>query len=90
MQEPRLALALARAEALVIDDSPLYLHCMAGYERSPLLAVGLTARLRGIDMLAALAWVRRCHPMAMPIYGHLVMLESILSAAPTSKQTLGD
>lgn len=77
--EERLALALARAEALVTDAAPVYLHCMAGYERSPLLAVGLTARLRGIDPLAALAWVRRCHPMAMPIYDHLVMLERLLT-----------
>lgn len=84
MQAARLGLALARAEALVNDASPVYLHCMAGYERSPLLAVGLTARLRGIDMLAALAWVRRCHPMAMPIYDHLVMLEVILSSRPGS------
>lgn len=80
MEEARLALALARAEALVTDTAPVYLHCMAGCERSPLLAVGLTARLRGLDMLAALAWVRRCHPMAMPNYDHLVMLEDILSS----------
>ena len=80
MQEARLALALARAEALVGDAAPVYLHCKAGYERSPLLAVGLTARLRGIDMLAALEWVRRCHPMAMPIYDHLDLLERILSS----------
>lgn len=82
LHQERLALALARAEALVNQAAPIYLHCMAGYERSPLLAVGLTARLRGIDPLAALAWVRRCHPMAMPIYDHLVMLESLLTARP--------
>lgn len=85
-QEPllpeRLALALARAEALVGAAAPVYLHCMAGYQRSPLLAVGLTARLRGIDLLAALTWVRRCHPMAMPIYDHLVMLETLLAVRP--------
>ncbi len=79
LRQERLALALARAEALVNQAAPVYLHCMAGYERSPLLAVGLTARLRGIDPLAALAWVRRSHPMAMPIYDHLVMLEVLLS-----------
>ncbi len=82
LRQERLALALARAEALVNQAAPIYLHCMAGYERSPLLAVGLTARLRGIDPLAALAWVRRCHPMAMPIYEHLVMLEILLSTRP--------
>lgn len=82
LRQERLALALARAEALVNEAAPIYLHCMAGFERSPLLAVGLTARLRGIDPLAALAWVRRCHPMAMPIYDHLVMLENLLSVQP--------
>jgi hypothetical protein len=82
LHQERLALALERAEALVNQAAPIYLHCMAGYERSPLLAVGLTARLRGIDPLAALAWVRRCHPMAMPIYDHLVMLEMLLSSHP--------
>ncbi|MEA5441245.1 hypothetical protein [Cyanobium gracile] len=90
LQEVRLALALERAEALVDDAAPVYLHCMAGLERSPLLAVGLTARLRGIDMLAALAWVRRCHPMAMPIYDHLVLLERILSNKPGTTPFLGD
>ncbi len=90
MQEARLALALERAEALVVDAAPVYLHCMAGLERSPLLAVGLTARLRGIDMLAALAWVRRCHPMARPIYAHLVLLEGILSNQPGTTPTPGD
>jgi len=90
MQESRLILALARAEALVKDAAPVYLHCLAGYERSPLLAVGLTARMRGIDMLAALAWVRRCHPMAMPIYDHLVMMESILSTRSRSTHSSKD
>ena len=90
MQEARIALAFARAKALVDDAAPVYLHCMAGHERSPLLAVGLTARLRGIDMLAALAWVRRCHPMAKPIYSHLVMLESLLSSEPRSLEPFED
>ena len=87
MRQERLALALARAEELVNQAAPIYLHCMAGYERSHLLAVGLTARLRGIDPLAALAWVRRCHPMAMPIYDHLVMLETLLTASPAHGDT---
>ncbi|MEA5416548.1 protein-tyrosine phosphatase family protein [Synechococcus sp. BA-132 BA5] len=90
MQRARLELAMARAEALVNNAAPVYLHCMAGYERSPLLAIGLTARLRGIDVLAALAWVRRCHPMAMPITDHLVMLESIMSISSTTLTRLED
>ncbi len=90
MREGRLALALSRAEALMSQAPPLYLHCMAGCERSPLLAVGLTTRRRDIDMLAALDWVRRCHPMAAPIYDHLVILEAVLSAWPESMEADGN
>ncbi|KEF42953.1 MAG: hypothetical protein ER33_03545 [Cyanobium sp. CACIAM 14] len=79
MRSEALAMAITRAEALLDEAAPVYLHCMAGIERSPLVAVGLTARRRGIDMLSALAWVRRCHPIAMPIYPHLVILDALLS-----------
>jgi hypothetical protein len=79
MQAERLALAIRQAQVLLSEAPPVYLHCMAGRERSPLVAVGLTARVRGIDMLGALAWVRRCHPIAMPIYPHLVLLDALLA-----------
>jgi hypothetical protein len=75
-----LMMALDRAETMVQHHPPVYLHCLAGRERSPLLAVGITARLRNVDMFEALAWVRRCHPMAMPIYPHLELLEKALNA----------
>lgn len=74
----RLLAALDAAEALMIEGSPLYLHCLAGRERSSLLAIGLTARRRSIDVFAALDWVRRCHPPAAPIYDHLDLLENLL------------
>jgi hypothetical protein len=81
-QEPlrheRLAEALAVAGALLAEDKPVYLHCMAGIERSPLVAIGLTARERNLDMHAALDWVRRCHPAASPIYDHLELLDQVL------------
>lgn len=74
----RLKLALDRAEALLLEQAPVYLHCFAGRERSALVAVGLTARQRGMDVFAALDWVRRCHPAASPIYGQLDVLDQIL------------
>jgi hypothetical protein len=74
----KLRLALRTAEELVISSSPVYLHCFAGQERSSLLAVGLTAKFKKIDVFTALEWVRRCHPISSPIYEHLEMLEVIL------------
>ncbi len=78
LQLEALLMALDRAEQLVDEHGPVYLHCLAGRERSALLAVGLTARLRDIDMFGALNWVRRCHPMANPVYSHLDLLDTIL------------
>ena len=81
-QEPlrpeRLAEALDKAETIMAASAPTYLHCMAGIERSPLIAAGLVARQRGIDLLAALEVIRLCHPRAMPIYSDLDVLDAVL------------
>lgn len=58
---------------------PLYLHCWAGMERSPLLAVGLLCRAEGLELFEALAQVRAQHPIAKPLVPHLVILEAILA-----------
>jgi hypothetical protein len=52
---------------------------MAGIERSPLIAVGLTASERNLSLFDALDWVRRCHPAALPIVTHLELLERLLA-----------
>ena len=78
LRSERLIEALTVAEQLMEQGAPIYLHCLAGIERSPLLAVGLTARSRQIDLYAALDWVRRCHPPALPIYEHLEMMDQVL------------
>ncbi len=78
LQAERLYEALERAQTLLRDEAPVYLHCFAGRERSSLMAVGLTARQRGMDVFEALDWVRRCHPAASPIYGHLDVLDQVL------------
>jgi hypothetical protein len=75
----KLMLALSTAEQLVLTSAPVYLHCFAGQERSSLLAVGLTSKLKNIDVLSALEWVRRCHPISAPSYEYLEMLELILN-----------
>lgn len=84
-QEPlsleRLTEALDEAQALIDQAAPLYLHCFASRERSPLMAIGLAARRRGLSMFEALDWVRRCHPPSMPIYSQLALLEEALNAS---------
>lgn len=76
----QLQQALDQLEAMLAGDQhPLYLHCWAGMERSPLLAVGLLCRLDNVPFFDALAQVRSLHPRARPITAHLVVLEQLLS-----------
>jgi len=75
--------ALNRLQTMLAAEGapPLYLHCWAGMERSPLLAVGLLCRLENLPFFDALAQVRSLHREARPITAHLVVLEEVLSRA---------
>jgi protein-tyrosine phosphatase len=78
MKPEQLARALFKAETLIESQPATYLHCFAGRERSPLVAVGLVARRQGVDVLTALDRVRLCHPSASPIFSDLDQLEQLL------------
>ena len=80
-QEPlraeHLREAINEARWLLSNAKPLYLHCLAGQERSALLAVALVKEQRNLSLLDALLWVRRTHPPASPLYRHLELLETL-------------
>ncbi len=78
LTEERLIEAIQAAEELLKGSSPVYLHCLAGRERSSLMATALTARSKKIDIFSSLDWVRRCHPAASPLYDQLELLEMLL------------
>lgn len=82
MSATRLCEALDSAISLLAetDGSPVFLHCYASKERSPLLAVGITAIMKQTNVFEALEWVRRCHPIANPLYEHLDILESVINS----------
>lgn len=69
---------LDRLQKLLQGDDALYLHCWAGMERSPLMAIGLLCREESISIFEALRQVRSLHPEAKPITKHLVVLENLL------------
>jgi len=70
--------AVDAAWQLYRDTPALYIHCWAGMERSPLVAIGLLCKAESLSIFDALAQVRALHPPARPITSHLVVLEEIL------------
>lgn len=75
-----LAGAINAAFDLYSSGVPLYLHCWAGMERSPLVAVGLLCRAESLNLFDALAQVKAQHPIAQPLIPHLILLESLLAS----------
>jgi protein-tyrosine phosphatase len=76
----KLKLALDSAISFIEEDGnkPIYLHCLAGQERSCLLAVGIVCRSTNKNVFEGLEWVRQCYKRAKPLYQHLEILEQIL------------
>ena len=68
LRPEKLSEALDLARGLLNSRPPVYLHCLAGRERSPLIGVGITALERQIDVFAALDWVRRGPTAPAPRY----------------------
>lgn len=73
--------AINTGVALYANSPALYIHCWAGMERSPLVAIGLLCRAEGLSFFDALNQVRLHHRQARPITSHLILLERLLDSA---------
>jgi len=60
----------------LIPDGPVYVHCQAGVERSPLLCMAYLMHFRGLSMIDSLDYVKRVHPSAGPLPEQLASLQS--------------
>jgi predicted protein tyrosine phosphatase len=80
MTSDMLDQAINTALDLYLARPPLYLHCWAGMERSPLVATGLLCRAESLNLFDALAQVRSLHLISKPIISHLMILESLLAS----------
>jgi len=71
--------AIQHVRACLHQQGPVYLHCRAGLERSPLVALGVVCQELGWDFYAGLAYLRRVHPAAQPTLQQLAVLEPWLA-----------
>jgi predicted protein tyrosine phosphatase len=56
----------------------VYVHCLAGMERSPLVCVAYLCLHRKMPIGEALRWVKQVHPSSMPTPAQLQVLEYCL------------
>ncbi len=58
---------------------PLYVHCLGGMERSPLVCLAYLCQYRSLRVVEALHWLKQVHPPTSPTSEQLRVLETYLS-----------
>ena len=69
--------ALILAEQALFNAPPLYVHCVAAVERSPLVCMAILLQRKGISPLAALDYMQQVHPGTNPLPQQLALLNSL-------------
>jgi hypothetical protein len=62
------------------DEGPVYVHCVASMERSPLVCLAWLMRERGLTRLQALDYLTQQHPGTNPLPEQLDVLRCLESA----------
>jgi hypothetical protein len=73
-QEMLAALQDVRALSL---RGPVYLHCVAAVERSPLVAIAWLMREKALSRLDALDYLMQVHPGSCPLPDQLAILDDL-------------
>lgn len=60
---------------------PIYVHCLCGIERAPLVCITYLCLHRDLDLMEALLWLKQIHPRANPTEDQLQILVASLSQA---------
>lgn len=88
-----LTTAVGLVHQQIQQGQVLYLHCIAGIERSPLVCMAYLCRHHHLELWESLHLVRQIRPAAMPTESQLRVLRRFLqnpgsSPEPTSRGTL--
>ena len=60
--EVRQVAAVAKIiHSYVQKETPVYVHCLAGMERSPTACIAYLCRYQGLELWEALHWVKQAH-----------------------------
>lgn len=71
MEAGELTTAVELLHEQLQGHGPVYVHCLAGVERSPTVCVAYLCRYHRLEMWEALNWLKSIHPRTMLPESHL-------------------
>lgn len=70
-------------------QGPVYVHCVAGVERSPLVCLAWLMRERQLSLLSALDYLMAVHPITSPLPGQLACLRRLAAGSADQASASG-
>ncbi len=77
----RLAKAVDLVHRSLSQQLPIYVHCLAGIERSPMVCIAYLCRYHELDLWEAVNWLKQVRPCASPTMAQLQVLQDLLQRA---------
>jgi protein-tyrosine phosphatase len=66
IQPTQLKAAVDVIQHSVQNELPIYVHCLAGVERSPTVCIAYLCKQYNLELWEALNWLKQAYPAAMP------------------------
>lgn len=80
--------AIGELTRLQDQAGAVFVHCLVGMERSPLVCLAWLMRTRGLSRLQALDYLMQVHPGTSPLAGQLRVLDAVAASVPGAGSVL--
>jgi atypical dual specificity phosphatase len=74
----QLAQAVEIVRKHLENDLPVYVHCLAGIERSPTVCIAYLCRYQNLKLWEAVSWLKQVHPRSMPSTSELRVIREFI------------
>lgn len=78
LQVEQLAVAVELVHQCILEQKPVYVHCLVGVQRSPTVCIAYLCKYHQLDLRQALNRVRKARPQAMPTPQQLAVVQELL------------
>jgi hypothetical protein len=75
-----LAAAIEIVHRSLQSQQPIYVHCLAGIQRSPTVCIAYLCRYDGQELWDALEWVKTVRPQATPTKAQLQAIRQLMES----------
>jgi protein-tyrosine phosphatase len=74
----QIATAVAAIQQAIDNQQAIYVHCLAGIERSPLICMPYLCTHERLELWETLNWMKQVHPRTMPTDAQIRVLRAYL------------